>query len=173
MKALEHVKPYLRTYRRPYLLGALAMVISGVFLIAKPRFAQVAIDSLRMGEESSIDLSFLAICCAGIVLAMVGRCGFFYLTRRLMIVASRRIENDIRNDLFHNEAKRAAESNLVDMMGRAAVHSGQIITWDDVVKSDFQFCQDIDQMNYDTPPPLQPDSEGRYPVPVPGVWTEI
>jgi len=79
----------------------------------------------------------------------------------------------IRNDLFHNEAKRAAESNLVDMMGRAAVHSGQIITWDDVVRSDFQFCKGIDQMDYDTPPPLQPDSEGRYPVPVPGVWSEI
>jgi predicted dehydrogenase len=79
----------------------------------------------------------------------------------------------IRNDRPHNEARRAAESNLVDMMGRAAVHGGQIVTWDDVMNSNFQFCPNIDQMDYSTPAPLQPDAQGRYPVPVPGVWTEI
>ena len=36
----------------------------------------------------------------------------------------------IRNDRPHNEAKRAALSNLADMMGRAAVHSGKVITWE-------------------------------------------
>ena len=79
----------------------------------------------------------------------------------------------IRNDTPHNEAKRAAESNLVDMMGRAAVHGGQIVTWDEVIKSEFQFCPDIDKMDYDTPPPIQADQQGRYPVPVPGVWNEV
>jgi predicted dehydrogenase len=79
----------------------------------------------------------------------------------------------IRKDRPHNEARRAAESNLVDMMGRAAVHGGQIVTWDDVMNSNFQFYPNIDQMDYSTPPPLQPDAQGRYPVPVPGVWTEI
>lgn len=81
--------------------------------------------------------------------------------------------NAIRKDLPHNEAKRAAESNLVDMMGRAAVHSGKIITWDDVYTSQFQFCDYIDQMDYNSPPPLQPDADGRYPAPVPGVWNEV
>jgi predicted dehydrogenase len=79
----------------------------------------------------------------------------------------------IREDRPHNEARRAAESNLVDMMGRAAVHSGQIITWDQIVNSNFQFCPNIDQMDYDTPPPVQADEHGRYPVPVPGVWSEV
>jgi predicted dehydrogenase len=81
--------------------------------------------------------------------------------------------NAIREDLPHNEAKRAAESNLADMMGRAAVHSGQIVTWDDVYNSQFQFCDYIDQMDYDSPPPLQSDEEGRYPAPVPGIWNEV
>ena len=66
--------------------------------------------------------------------------------------------NAIRQDQPHNEARRAAESNLVDMMGRAAVHSGQIVTWDEVMASNFQFCPDIDQMNYDTPPPVLADA---------------
>ena len=78
----------------------------------------------------------------------------------------------IRQDRPHNEARRAAESNLVDMMGRAAVHSGQIITWDQVMASNFQFCPNIDQMDYNTPPPVQADAQGRYPVPIPGIWSE-
>ena len=36
----------------------------------------------------------------------------------------------IRNDRPHNEARRAALSNLGAIMGRAAVHTGQIVTWD-------------------------------------------
>jgi predicted dehydrogenase len=79
----------------------------------------------------------------------------------------------IRNDKPHNEARRAAESNLADIMSRAAIHSGKIITWDEAIASDFRFCPNIDTMDYDTPPPIQPDADGRYPVPVPGVWSEI
>ena len=79
----------------------------------------------------------------------------------------------IRDDKPQNETKRAAYSNLADLMGRAAVHSGKMITWDDAMASDFQFCANIDAMDYDTAPPVQPDAEGRYPVPVPGVWSEI
>jgi predicted dehydrogenase len=81
--------------------------------------------------------------------------------------------DNIRNDRPQNEAKRAAESNLVDMMGRAAIHMGKIITWDQVMASNFQFCPNIDKMTYDTPAPVQPDAQGRYPVPVPGQWSEI
>jgi len=81
--------------------------------------------------------------------------------------------DSIRNDKPQNEAKRAAYSNVATLMGRAAVHSGKIITWDEAMASNFQFYADIDTMDYDTPPPVQPDAEGRYPVPVPGVWSEI
>ncbi len=81
--------------------------------------------------------------------------------------------DSIRNDRPHNEARQAAESNLADLMGRAAVHSGKVITWDEAMASDFQFCPNIDTMDYDTAPPVQPDADGRYPVPIPGVWSEI
>ncbi len=79
----------------------------------------------------------------------------------------------IRNDRPHNEAKRAALSNLADIMGRAAVHSGKVVTWDEAMASDFRFCPGIDEMTEGSPPPLEPDAEGRYPVPVPGQWTEL
>ena len=81
--------------------------------------------------------------------------------------------DSIRNDKSQNETKRAAYSNVADLMGRAAVHSGKVITWDEAMASNFQFCPNIDTMDYDTTPPVQPDAEGRYPVPIPGVWSEI
>ena len=79
----------------------------------------------------------------------------------------------IRKDKPHNEAKRAAMSNIADMMGRAAVNSGQIITWDQVMKSNFQWCPYISTMTEDSPPPVQADAKGFYPVPVPGIWKEV
>ncbi|MGO8748188.1 MAG: Gfo/Idh/MocA family protein [Thermoguttaceae bacterium] len=79
----------------------------------------------------------------------------------------------IRKDKPHNEAKRAALTNIADMMGRAAVNSGQIVTWDQVMRSNFQWCPYIDRMTPDSPPPVHADAQGYYPVPVPGVWKEV
>ncbi len=79
----------------------------------------------------------------------------------------------IRKDRPHNEARRAAQTNIADIMGRAAIHSGKLITLDDAMASNFQFCPNIDSMDYDTAAPLKPDADGRYPVPIPGVWSEI
>ncbi|MFP4055797.1 MAG: Gfo/Idh/MocA family protein [Candidatus Brocadiia bacterium] len=79
----------------------------------------------------------------------------------------------IRNDRAHNETRRAAYSELASIMGRAAVHMGKTITWDQAMASDFQFCPNIDAIDENSPPPVKPDEEGRYPVPIPGRWVEI
>jgi predicted dehydrogenase len=79
----------------------------------------------------------------------------------------------IRHNRPHNEARRAALSNLADILGRAAVHSGRVVTWDEAMASEFSFCPNIDQLTDDSPAPLLADAQGRYPVPVPGRWTEI
>ncbi len=80
---------------------------------------------------------------------------------------------DIRNDRPHNEAKRAALSNMADLMGRAAVHMGRLVTWEEMMNSNFQFCPNIDQLTAESAPPICADAQGRYPVPVPGQWSEI
>lgn len=80
--------------------------------------------------------------------------------------------DSIRNNKSQNEVKRAALSNFANLMGRAAAHSGKEITWDEMYNSKFQFVKNIDDMNYDTPPPVKADANGYYPVPVPGVWLE-
>jgi len=81
--------------------------------------------------------------------------------------------NAIRNDRPHNEARRAALSNLGAIMGRAAVHLGSVVTWEQMLASDFQFCSNVDELTESSPAPVQADAQGRYPAPVPGRWTEI
>ena len=68
---------------------------------------------------------------------------------------------------------RAALANLAGIMGRAAVHTGRIITWDEALSSKFQFCPNLADLTTDSPPPIHADAQGRYLLPVPGVWSEI
>jgi len=79
----------------------------------------------------------------------------------------------IRNDRPHNEARRAALANLAIIMARAAVHSGKIITWEQAMASKFEYRANIDRLDFDSPPPVRSDAQGRYPVPIPGAWSEI
>ena len=80
----------------------------------------------------------------------------------------------IRGDRPHNEARRAALSNLTAMMGRAAVHTGKIVTWEEAMASNFRYYQgDVAALSSESPAPVHADAHGRYPAPVPGVWTEI
>ncbi len=80
---------------------------------------------------------------------------------------------NIRNDRPHNECKRAVYSDLTTLMGRAACHTGQEVTWDQIMASDFQFCDYLDQLGPDSPVPVKADETGQFPVPVVGQWSEF
>jgi predicted dehydrogenase len=75
----------------------------------------------------------------------------------------------IRNDKPYNEAKRGAEASLVTSMGRMAAHTGQEITYDQILNSDHEFAPDLDKLTNDSPAPLQADADGKYPIPMPGI----
>jgi len=75
----------------------------------------------------------------------------------------------IRQDKPYNEAKRGAEASLVSSMGRMAAHTGQIVTYDDVLSCEHEFAPDVDKLAMDSPAPLQAGPDGKYPVPQPGI----
>ncbi len=79
----------------------------------------------------------------------------------------------IREDQPFNQAARAARSNLAAIMGRAAVHMGRVITWDEAMSSEFQFNPGTDSLTHQSEAPIHADADGQYPVPVPGIWSEI
>ena len=79
----------------------------------------------------------------------------------------------IRQDKPHNEARRAGEAEIAALMGRAAVHTGKEVTWDEMKNSNFQFIADIDNLTFDTPAPIHDDPDGFYPAPLPGITKEV
>ena len=81
--------------------------------------------------------------------------------------------HSIRNDKPHNEAKRAVYSDYASLMGRAAAHTNKIVTWEEVTSSKFQFCDYLDDLSDDSPPPTKADEEGYFPAPDAGIWKEL
>jgi predicted dehydrogenase len=74
----------------------------------------------------------------------------------------------IRQDKPYNEVKRGATASLVTSMGRMAAHTGQVITFEEMVKVEHEFAPNVDKFTMDSPAPLVADANGKYPVPAPG-----
>jgi predicted dehydrogenase len=82
-----------------------------------------------------------------------------------------RLVESILQDKPHNEVQRGAEASLVTSMGRMAAHTGQVITYDEMLNCEHEFGPTIDQLAMNSPAPLQADENGKYPVPMPGITT--
>jgi hypothetical protein len=77
----------------------------------------------------------------------------------------------IREDKPYNEVERGVKASLVTSMGRMACHTGQLITYDDMLNCEHEFAPDVDKLTLESAAPLQADAEGKYPVPQPGIVT--
>lgn len=75
----------------------------------------------------------------------------------------------IRSNKPHNELKRGVEASLVTSMGRMAAHTGQEISYEQMLNCEHEFAPGVDKLTSASPAPLQPGPDGiRYPVPNPG-----
>ena len=79
----------------------------------------------------------------------------------------------IREDQPYNEARRGAEASLVTSMGRFAAHTGQLVTFDDMLNCEQEFAPYVDQLTLDGPAPLHADEDGKYPLPMPGILRDV
>jgi predicted dehydrogenase len=75
----------------------------------------------------------------------------------------------IRENKPYNDVQRGAEASLVSCMGRMSAHTGQIITFDQMLNSPHEFAPDVDTLTMDGPAPLKLGADGKYPVPEPGI----
>ncbi len=75
----------------------------------------------------------------------------------------------IREDLPYNETERCAYAAMVGILGRLAVESGKFITWKDALASDVELAPNLEAIDsLESAAPVEPDSTGHYPLPVPG-----
>jgi ATP-binding cassette, subfamily B, multidrug efflux pump len=101
MRPLLRLKPYLLKYKMTLFWGLLTVIGSNLFTVVQPLLVGRAIDKLKTGIElRQIDQSGILLYALIIVgLSLVA--GFFtFLTRQTLIVMSRHIEFDIRNDFL-------------------------------------------------------------------------
>jgi predicted dehydrogenase len=75
----------------------------------------------------------------------------------------------IRNDKPYNEVTRGVQASVVSSMGRMAAHTGQEITYDDMLNHPDEYAPDADKFTMDSPPPLRSAADGAYPIPMPGI----
>lgn len=77
-----------------------------------------------------------------------------------------RLFKSIRNKEVINDGELGAMSTMSAIIGRMATYSGQIIKWDEAMKSDIDLAPD--HLTWDSPAPVQPNADGSYEIPTPG-----
>ncbi len=106
MRPLLRLKPYLLRYKKTLLLGLLTVIGSNVFTIAQPMFLGKAVDELKHGIETHNYVTSDLLMWAGLIVGFALIAGIFtFLTRQTIIVVSRHIEYDLRNDFLSHLQK--------------------------------------------------------------------
>lgn len=92
---LKRLLPYMRRYRKRIVLGLACITISNVCSTTVPRVVGAAVDTLK---EQVIDADRILWLVAQVLLLTIGSGFFMWATRRTIIVVSRLVEEDLRND---------------------------------------------------------------------------
>lgn len=76
----------------------------------------------------------------------------------------------IRNNKAYNETDRCAKAAMVGILGRMASESGQMITWEQALNSNIELAPGLENItSLESPAPVMPDGNGRYPIAMPGM----
>jgi ATP-binding cassette subfamily B multidrug efflux pump len=126
LKSLKHLNKYFFKYRWRLLLGVVFTAISNLFGVYSVKYVGIAIDFLKKSEtfqnvDNSSNLKLLGFGALIVGLAIVS--GFFlFLMRQTIIVMSRLIEYDLKNELYGHYQKLDIafykRNNTGDLMNR-------------------------------------------------------
>jgi ATP-binding cassette subfamily B multidrug efflux pump len=97
-KNLRPLLPYLRKYRRGFLLGTICVFFNNGIWILFPQVIRRAVDDLYLGVTQHKLLIYSLL----LVAVALTKGIFQFLTRWVIIGISREIEFDLRNDLFRH-----------------------------------------------------------------------
>jgi ATP-binding cassette subfamily B protein len=105
MRELRALLPYLRPYRLIMAAGLAMVVVSNALNVRTPHYLERGIDALRTGAPIA-EVRGLALLLVAVALA--GGIARYYM-RQILNGASRRVETDLRNDLFDHVQRMSAE----------------------------------------------------------------
>jgi ATP-binding cassette subfamily B protein len=102
---IRPLAPYLKRYWKNLAWGGVAVILYNVFRVLIPPIVGHALDDMQHGVTEA------KIVHHGLRLVLVAACAaiFLYITRQVLIGASREIEFDLRNDLFANLERQSAD----------------------------------------------------------------
>ena len=135
MYSLLSLKKYLLIYKKRFLLGVFFIFLSNYFAIYPAQFIRKGIDLLYQYLKNTtlnsdliinqiINLSLM------IIIFSIIKGFFLFLTRQTIIVNSRKIEFDIKNDIFKNYLKSKIhfykKNKVGDIMSRITEDVSQI-----------------------------------------------
>jgi ATP-binding cassette, subfamily B, multidrug efflux pump len=104
LERLKPLAPYLRRYWKSLAWGGVSTILYNVIKVLLPAVIGHAIDDMQHGLTQAKILHHALI----LLLIAVSSAVFLYITRQVVIGASREIEFDLRNDLFANLERQSA-----------------------------------------------------------------
>jgi ATP-binding cassette subfamily B multidrug efflux pump len=104
LERLKPLAPYLRRYWKSLAWGGVSTILYNVIKVLLPGVIGHAIDDMQHGLTEAKILHHALI----LLLIAASSAVFLYITRQVVIGASREIEFDLRNDIFANLERQSA-----------------------------------------------------------------
>lgn len=134
MKSLNYLNKYLFKYKGRLLLGVLFICFSNFFGVEMPKVVKNAVNDF-LGELNHTNdfhsILMLSLKLAGIYMLFSFLKGFFlFLTRQTIIIMSRLVEYDLKNEIYDQYQKLDyifyKKNNTGDLMNRISEDVGQV-----------------------------------------------
>ena len=136
MKSLSHLNKYFLKYKWRFLLGIIFIVISNYFGVKMPIYLKDSIDNLltvtKFDSSEWMNQTFLlALKLGGIYMLLSLFSGFFlFLMRQTIIIMSRLIEYDLKNEIYQKyqelDLMFYKRNNTGDLMNRISEDVSQV-----------------------------------------------
>lgn len=126
-QTIKDLLPYLKRYKKDYLIGIVALIVSAYFTTIAPFIIGQAIDALKKGNLNTNSVWSYSLKIVGVIfissLAMI-------LVRRTILAASWEIQFDVRRDVFRRFTELDAEyfdkNRVGDMLTRLTADLGAV-----------------------------------------------
>lgn len=134
MKSLSYLNKYIIKYKWRLLFGVLCIIASNIFGVQMPKIVKNAVDGFitELNTNQSLDtVVLLSLKLFGFyMLLSLGKGFFLFLTRQTIIIVSRYIEFDLKNEVYTQYQKLNfafyKKNNTGDLMNRISEDVSQV-----------------------------------------------